>query len=120
MDGTEIAYSKDGEVWVAREKGFEGRGLTQDEATTNLLKASVEAPVQVVGDQTVSNKASVCQTLDATTSKLIMKELRNKTPEGMSHVAYYDDAPDLQGYGTSPNAAKLNLFTKRLEKYNKK
>ena len=116
MNGTEVEYSQEGDTWIAKEGIFVGRGRDKDEAARSLLEAKAGKPMEPkVSQQTLVNKVEIGQKLDAQVSRLMVRQLKHVTNEGMTHVAFYSDNPNLQGYGINENTAKLDLFKKQKE-----
>lgn len=112
MTGKEIEFRQEGDTWTATDGTLSATGRDRDEASSALLELKASQEPSNVSEQTIQNKVDLGQKLNAQVSQLLCVQLKKKTPDGMTHVAYYSDNPGVQGYGLNDSQAKLALFAK--------
>jgi len=106
VEGEEGAPGK----WQARYKNglpndFQ-EGETEAEAREKLMKLSIETKAKHPNDPDV---VKMTQKIEPHVNRLITKELKSPivvNGEAATHVAYREDNPDVQHYGSSVTAAK--------------
>ena len=112
MDGKEAEFKQEDDgSWTAREGDYEGHGRDKDEAASDLLKNKTVSPN--VSNQTLANKAQLSDSMSVEVDRIKVTQLKKKTPEGYSFVAFYESNPNMQGFGKTNNEARLDLFKKQ-------